>query len=238
VLIIVIVLAMMILIGQGVALSHAHMEASPPTTTSRFGSTTVTTAYADDFSDPGSGWHVGRLGSSTTLGYVGHHYVVNAHESLHHLSFAPFQEPINRFRATAVATQVAGAPLGAGFGLLCYQGVGTDRFAYEFLLLRSRQWFVERRSGSGLTSRPLILRRGTAPADADATPASVQGTCDTEADGRTTRLQLRINGHLVSSLTDAGELPGDGWLGGIVVSSRAEAPSLVSFDRFQIDRIG
>jgi hypothetical protein len=189
--------------------------------------------FSDDFHDSSSGWSTATLPSGTVLSYTGGKYVILAKGDLHHYAESPYQQVRRQLTASVTGTQSAGAPEGAGFGVTCRRGVGAQQVRYQFLVLTGGQFFVEAGTGpdSG-TAVPVILKQGSSPASPGTSPITVVGACLGEADGKTTRLVLFVNGTSVADLTDVQNLSGNGWLSGIDVASRNTSASTVTVTRF------
>ena len=188
--------------------------------------------FVDHFANPGSGWETAPLPSGTTFAYGADDYIVVARGALHHFSYSPYTQPIQQLNTSMTATQSAGPPSGAGFGLVCRRGVGTAEIQYEFLVL-GRTWVVERRNGDSTNSAPAILLQGKSPVAPGAVPITVGAMCATEGDGRTTRLVLFLNGTKVADLPNVAPTFQDtGWRSGIDVASGA-APSTVTVSEFE-----
>jgi hypothetical protein len=192
-----------------------------------------TVAFSDQFGDPTSGWATSALASGTTFGYQAGRYVVTARGSLHHFAVSPYQVPIAKLSVAMQATQGAGAPSGAGFGVLCAEGGDLQTsLRYEFLALNTGDWVIERRHGSA--SPAMVVSQGKTAARPGSTPLTVEGVCNTLSDGRTTRLLLFLGGRQVADLKDSvGPIVGQGWAAGIDVASRSQAASAVSVSDFE-----
>jgi hypothetical protein len=190
--------------------------------------------FADDFQDPQSGWNSAVLPSGTRFAYALGGYLVAGKGTLHHFAEAPFRTSLPQLGMSITATQTTGAPAGAGFGVTCWRGVGADRMRYEFVLLAPGTWYIERDGGvDTLTSRGIVLQKGTAAVGPGASPITIVGMCAT-LDGKSTRLALFING---SKMVDEIDTPGGpatgGWLSALDVSSRDAGDSAVTVRQFE-----
>ena len=196
-----------------------------------------TVVFSDDFKDPKSGWTTDTLPSGTSYEYTDHGYVVVAIGELDHLSDAPTVRPRPKITASVTATQSAGAPDGAGFGVACVRGLDATEIRYEFVAAVSAVWTVSRLE-SGPSARRIRRRTcsstARSPLNPGSTPMTVEGTCATQADGKTTRLVFVVDGATVAELTDeADSLPDDGWYPELIVSSM-ETPSTVTVTHFEV----
>jgi len=190
--------------------------------------------FGDDFQDPQSGWNSAVTPSGTNFGYGQGAYVVAGKGTLHHFAEAPYRNALPQLGMSISATQTTGAPAGAGFGVTCWRGDGTDRVRYEFVLLAPGTWYLERDGGMDtLTSRGVVLQKGTAPVGPGASPITVVGMCAT-LDGESTRLALFVDG---SKMVDQIDAPGGsaagGWLSALDISSRDAGDSAVTVTRFE-----
>jgi hypothetical protein len=185
--------------------------------------------FTDDFSDPLSGWRtVAALGDpGTSYVYVSGTYTVHGNGNLHHFAESPYGPSLSQIGVSMTATQTAGAPAGAGFGVLCSRGLAAANLRYEFFVLAGPIWVIERGDGAGTV--PVILKKGSSPVIPATSPLTVVGLCATEADGQTNRLALFINGKGVGDITDAAtSMPDNGWHGGLAVASRTPAVATVT----------
>lgn len=194
-----------------------------------------TVVYADDFHDASSGWNSAVLPSGTTFGYALGGYVVNGKGTLHHFAEAPFQSALGQLSMSITATQTAGAPPGAGFGVTCWRSEGPDRVRYEFIVVAPGTWYLERDGGvDTLSSRGIVLQKGTAKAGPGTSPITIVGVCAT-LDGGAVRLALFVNGEkMVDQLDRPGGASEFGWLSGLDVSSRDAGASSVMATRFEV----
>jgi hypothetical protein len=190
-----------------------------------------TVVFSDDFTDPESGWQSAPLPSGTTFGYGPGGYVVVARGHLHHFAYSPYIQPVQQLNTSLTALESAGAPSGAGFGVVCRRGQGQAEVQYEFLVLGA-SWVVERRDGATGSTPPTILQQGTTAVHPGPVPVTVVAMCATETDGRTTRLALFLNGSKVADLANrAATFQDTGWRGGIDVASVVS--STVTANRFE-----
>jgi hypothetical protein len=188
-----------------------------------------TVVYSDDFTDSASGWGTLSLPSGTRFAYSGGRYVVVAKGSLHHYSYAPYQDPVSQISVTAAYVVDAAKAGRSGVGVSCDQGEGKKALLYEFLVFPGGQWFIEEVRGAISTDPPTkILKQG--PAGVKAGRISVTGVCTTSADGARTALALFINGRVVGRATSVLKVPGDGWLAGIDVASVAGKAQTVAIE--------
>jgi hypothetical protein len=190
--------------------------------------------FADDFRDPQSGWNSAVTPSGTRFGYAQGAYLVAGKGTLHHFAEAPYHNALPQLGMFITATQSTGAPVGAGFGVTCWRGDGADRVRYEFVLLAPGTWYLERDGGvDTLTSRGVVLQKGSAPVGPGVSPITIVGMCAT-LDGKSTRVALFING---SKMVDEIDTPGGpatgGWLSALDVSSRDAGDSAVTVRQFE-----
>ncbi len=193
------------------------------------------TVFTDTFQDPGTGWSTDTLPSGTTFKYGTGGFVVVGFGDLQHFVDSPYSSTIAQIDVEATATQSANSPIKSGFGVVCHRGSGTDVLRYEFVVADTGTWYVQKRVG---TADPNVEPTDVASGDSNdvpgATPLTVEATCATLDDGKTTRLLMFINGKRVLDQSDsaASALPGLGWRGGIDVDTSASAPSTVTFTNF------
>jgi hypothetical protein len=224
-----------VVVGRARAGTATHpVTSATPSPAGPLQATSGAVVFSDDFHDSSSGWSTSTLPSGTSFAYRGGKYVVVAKGALHHYAESPYAQPHRQLIASVTATQVAGAPDGAGFGVTCRRGLGAQQVRYQFLVLTGGQFFIEGGTGpdSGTTA-PVILKQGTSPVSPGAAPLMVVGACMSERDGRTTRLVLFVNGTSVADVTDVRDLAANGWLGGLDVASRDPNPSTVTVTRFE-----
>jgi hypothetical protein len=194
-------------------------------------------AYADGFSDAGSGWFTGAYPSGTTASYGPGGYVIVGQGFLDHFFDAPYYQPIAQVSIMATGAQDAGALSGAGFGVTCRRGYGSAQLRYQFLLLSPFHWEIDR--GDGPDTVPSVrVEGGRSSVDPTGGPATVTGVCASIGDGSVTRLAMFINGVQVANTTDdlrrLSPIPEGSWLTGIAVSSVAAKKSRVVLTRFEL----
>jgi hypothetical protein len=176
--------------------------------------------YSDDFTDSTSGWSTGKDPKGAVFAYAPVGYTVTSTVSAHWLAFAPYDDPSQQISLNMTAHESAGAPTGAGFGLVCRRGPdSTSSVRYEFIVNESNRWFIERNQGAvTMSSAPTILDEGTLPTKLGSQELQISGICATLADGQTTRLALFAGTEQVADITDVTSLDADGWLGGLLSS--------------------
>ncbi len=189
--------------------------------------------FADDFQDPQSGWNAAVLPSGTSFGYSHGGYLIAGKGTLHHFAEAPFRTRVPQLGMSVTATQTTGAPAGAGFGVTCWRGDGEDRVRYEFVVLSPGTWYLERDGGvDTLSSRGVVLQKGTVRVAPGASPVTIVGMCVT-LDEQTTRLALFVDGSKMVDRVEKAGGPGGAWLSGLDVSSRDTGDSVVTITRFE-----
>jgi hypothetical protein len=235
-----VLLAMILAIGIGITLGATlttgdSSASGPVTARSSLAADRGRLVYSDDFRDPASGWTQQTLPSGTSFGYGAGGYVIEARESLHHIAYAPFTEPIPE-ESVAITARQSGGTAGAGYGAVCTRGTGDSEVHYEFLVVDGSGWFLERGQGAvNASTSPDLIAEGAAPAEPGISSMTVEGTCATLSDGITTRLALFVNGTKVVDTTDqVPSLPQTGWTSGLVVASSADSPSIVTVTGFQV----
>ncbi|HEY3922992.1 MAG TPA: hypothetical protein VGL75_00355 [Acidothermaceae bacterium] len=177
--------------------------------------------YSDDFTDSTSGWSTGADPKGADFEYAPDGYTVTSTVAAHWLAYAPYDDPAQQVNLNMTAHESAGAPTGAGFGLVCRRGPdSTADVRYEFVVNESNRWFIERNQGAVSLSSPTptILDEGALPTKLGTQELEISGICATLADGQTTRLALFIGSQKVADITDVSSLDGDGWLGGLISS--------------------
>jgi len=205
----------------------------PVTAATRLSAVRGTIVFADDFQDPHSGWNAAVLPSGTSFGYANGGYLITGRGTLHHFAEAPFRTGVPQLGMSVTATQTAGAPDGAGFGLTCWRGDGEDRVRYEFVVLSPGTWYLERDGGvDTLSSRGVVLQKGSARVAPGASPITIVGMCVT-LDGQSTRLALFVDGSKMVDRVEKVGGPQGAWLSGLDVSSREAGDSAVIISRFE-----
>lgn len=192
--------------------------------------------FSDDFRDPTSGWSTETLPSGTTYKYTDKGYVIVAFGQLDHLSGAPTARSRPQLTSSVTATQTTTAPEGAGFGVTCVRGTDATEIRYEFVATVKDRWTVSRLKGalSDTDSVSDILKEGTLARGPGSAPLTVEGTCATKDDGKTTRLVMWVDGTSIVDFTDAVDsLPDDGWYPELIVSSQ-DVPSTVTASHFEV----
>jgi hypothetical protein len=177
--------------------------------------------YSDDFTDPASGWSIGKDPNGAVFAYAADGYTVTSTVAAHWLAYAPYDDPAEQVNLNMTAHESAGAPTGAGFGLVCRRGPdSTSSVRYEFIVNESNRWFIERNQGAVTLSSPppTILDEGALPARLGTQELQISGICATLADGQTTRLALFVGTQKVADITDVSSLDSEGWLGGLISS--------------------
>jgi hypothetical protein len=195
--------------------------------------------YSDDFTDPSSGWSTGADPEGAVFAYTQDGYTVTSTVAAHWLAYAPYSDPAQQVNLNITAHESAGAPTGAGFGLVCRRGPdSTTNVRYEFIVNESNRWFIERSQGAvTMSSAPTILDEGSLPSGLGTQELQISGICATLADGHTTRLALFVGTQKVADITDVSSLDADGWLGGII-SSGDDVSSTTTFAGFTESDLG
>jgi hypothetical protein len=203
------------------------------TTATKLSASRGALVFADDFLDPHSGWNAAVLPSGTSFGYAAGGYLITGKGTLHHFAESPFRTGLPQLGMSVTATQTAGAPAGAGFGVTCWRGDGADRVRYEFVVLAPGTWYLERDGGvDTLSSRGIVLEKGTARVAPGASPITVVGMCVTLED-QSTRLALFVDGSKMVDRVEKVAGPAGAWLSGLDVSSRDTGDSAVTVTRFE-----
>jgi hypothetical protein len=188
--------------------------------------------FSDDFDDPGSGWSTEPLPHSS-FAYGAGGFTVTGTGNFFHWRLAPYTELVPQVGASVTATQALGAPLRAGFGVVCLRGSGAARVEYSFLLVNDRGWQIARDNGDTPTTTA-FLKEGTAAVSPSLSPNTVVGMCATQPDGQTTRLTMFVDGTQVADITDTAPTFQDaGWITGIATASQAPVTSMVTATEFQ-----
>jgi hypothetical protein len=185
-----------------------------------------TSVFADDFTDPNSGWGTGTDDDST-YAYTPAGYSMSSHVPAHFLSYAPYDVPAQQVSLSMTAVEAPGADPGAGFGVTCRRGPDSaSQLRYEFVVSNKGQWFVERNAGALSTSvDPTILNEGSTQLVPGASALTVTGVCATLAGGTTTRLALFLNGVKVVDMLDDTAVDSAGWLGGVLTTNASNDPA-------------
>ena len=190
------------------------------TASSALSPTSGVEVFSDDFTDPTSGWSTGADPKGAVFAYAPDGYTVTSTVAAHWLAYAPYSDPAQQVNLNMTAHESAGAPTGAGFGLVCRRGPdSTSNVRYEFIVNESNRWFIERNQGAvSMSSTPTILDEGALPAKLGTQELEISGICATLADGQTTRLALFVGAQKVADITDVSSVDSDGWLGGLISS--------------------
>jgi hypothetical protein len=224
--------------GTGSSLAHNQARPSGPsapaasspaggvTAASPLVLSTGTSVFADDFTDPNSGWATGSDDDST-YSYIPGGYSLSSHVPAHFLSYAPYDVPAQQVSLSMTAVEAPGADPGAGFGVTCRRGPeSASQLRYEFVVSNKGQWFVERNEGDlSTTVEPTVLNEGTTQLVPGAAALTVSGVCATLADGTTTRLALFLNGVKVIDMLDDTPVDSAGWLGGVLTTNATNDPA-------------
>jgi hypothetical protein len=224
--------------GSGVPLAHTPTAPSSPAASTGPGASGGVTAasplvlakgtsvFADDFTDPNSGWSTGTDDDST-YGYTPAGYSMSSHVPAHFLSYAPYDVPSQQVSLSMTAVEAPGADPGAGFGVTCRRGPdSSSQLRYEFVVSNKGEWFVERNEGALSTSvDPAILNEGSTQLVPGAAALTVSGVCATLAGGTTTRLALFLNGVKVADMLDDTPVDSAGWLGGVLTTNASNDPA-------------
>jgi hypothetical protein len=196
-----------------------------------------TVIFADDFSDPNSGWDTGTDNDST-YSYTPAGYSMTTHAPAIFLSYAPDDTPAQQVSLSITAVEAAGADPDAGFGVSCRRGPDSaSQLRYEFTVTGAGRWFIERNEGDLSAQRPTTLREGPTQLPAG-TQVTVSAVCATLADGVTTRLALFLNGTKVADMLDVSTVDGAGWLGAIMSTNVGNAPATTIVSRYNESALG
>jgi hypothetical protein len=216
---------------------------SPPSTadgvtaSSPLSSPRGTVIFADDFSDPNSGWDTGTDEDSTYT-YTPAGYSMTTHAPAIFLSYAPDDTPVQQVSLSITAAEAAGTDPDAGFGVSCRRGPDSaSQLRYEFTVTGSGRWFIERNQGDLSAQTPTTLHAGPTQLPAGA-QVTVSAVCATLADGITTRLALFLNGTKVADTLDVSTVDGAGWLGAIMSTNPGSAPATTIVSRYNESALG
>jgi hypothetical protein len=168
-----------------------------------------------------------------TFAFTSQGYVINATGgTLHHLIYSPGKLASQQLSVSLTAS-LASASTGAGLGVTCRRGEGASEISYELLIQNDGGWFVMRRDGApSLGALATTLSRGSSAVVPGAAPITVVGMCATLGDGTTTRLVLFVEGQKVVDMVDSAKLPGEGWMGGLLVAS-TNTPAVATASRYE-----
>jgi hypothetical protein len=230
----------------GTPIGHSSSAASNPpgsagglTATSPLNLAKSTPVFADDFTDPDSGWATGTDADST-YAYTPAGYSMESHVSAHFLSYAPYDVPAPQVSMSITGTLVTGAALGSGIGVICHLGPDSaSQLRYEFVVSNAGKWFVERNQGDFSTSaEPTVLNEGITAVVPGENAITVSGVCATLADGTTTRLALFINGVKVVDMLNVATLDDAPWLGGILTTNGSDDPTTAIISEYDESTLG
>jgi hypothetical protein len=211
--------------------------------------------FDDDFQGARKGWATGSPTTLTALSITPQGYVIAASgQSTDHLIASPQSKGYQALAVTADGSQASGRG-SAGFGVTCQaagrlpseptpgSAAGSPRASgqpgviYEFIVLNSGPWLVERRDADpDLTAPPVVLMHGTTTTTPGSHTISVTGICATSADGQRVRLAMYINGLPITEVGDFTDDPAI-WKGGVVVST-GDVPATVTIHRFEVRDLG
>jgi hypothetical protein len=215
--------------------SHA---AGPVVETTSVTSTSGKTVFSDDFRDPKSGWTTDPLPSGTTFKYANDGYVIVAKGTLDHFADSPYSTPVSQIAMAVKATQSAGAPISAGYGVSCRRGIETSELRYDFVFTAVGEWSVDRRDG-GVATKPLILKQGNSMSRLGSAPLTVTGMCATLLDGHTVRLLMFAGTEKIADISDSAiELPDAGWQADLMLTSSETQDSIVTVTHFEVRDLG
>lgn len=190
--------------------------------------------FTDDFHDPSSGWSTQPFASGTTLSYTGGQYVIAAKGALNHFAESPYSTAVDQVGMSVTATQSAGAPEGAGFGVTCDTGRGDQHLRYQFLVEVGHHFYIDEKTGAdGGSVIPTVVEQGDTSRDPGPEPMTVTGQCITGSDGHTTLLVLYVDGTELADITETANVPAGQWFTGIDVSSEDQASSAVTVTKFE-----
>ena len=223
----------LVLVGSR-AVKKSPPAVGPVLASTEVNSTRGKTVFSDDFHDSASGWTTDALPSGTTFKYTSDGYVVVARGALDHFADSPYETPVPQIAISVTATQSADAAAGAGYGVSCWRGTNASELRYDFTVMAGGDWKVDRRDG-GISTKPLILKRGRSSAAPGSTPLAVEAMCATLADQHTIRLILFAGTQKVADISDsAATLATAGWQADLTVTSSASHDSTVTATHFEV----
>jgi hypothetical protein len=214
-------------------------DGSGATQTSPLSSSSGSVVFADDFSDPDTGWGTGSDDDSTYT-YRPDGYYMTSYVAAHFLSYSPYDTPQQQMEQSVTATEVGGAEPGAGFGVICRRGPDSaTQLRYEFAVTNSGKWYIERNQGAlSISVAPTILSQGVTQVVPGASALTLTSVCATLADGTTTRLTLFLNGVKVADTVDVATLDAEGWLGGVLTTNASSDPATTIFNYYNETDLG
>jgi hypothetical protein len=230
-------------IAQALVSPTAPAASNPPNTadgvtaSSPLSSPRGTVVFADDFSDPNSGWDTGTDNDSTYT-YTPAGYSMVTHAPAIFLSYAPYDAPEAQVSLSITAAEAAGAEPDAAFGVSCRRGPDSaSQLRYEFSVTSSGRWFIERNECDLSAQTPTTLHEGPTQLPAGA-QVTVSAVCATLADGITTRLALFLNGTKVADTLDVSTVDGAGWLGAIMSTNPGNDPATTIVSSYNESALG
>lgn len=176
-----------------------------------------TIVFSDDFHDAKSGWDTtpdasGNANTYTNPGFQIHAEGV-AQGAFFDAAYAPYDVGHRQISVSATGTLSPADSKSAGFGVVCYGDTKQGVLGYAFVSRTDGSWVIVRLSGNSAND---TLKQGSAATGGG--PLTLQGSCATLSDGRSTRLLLYVNGTQVADFIDRPDsLPSGGWFGGVVV---------------------
>jgi len=148
----------------------------------------------DDFSDPESGWPIGRARFGS-FGYAGEAYRIRLEQSgsiRRGLVFS--DQPVRAVDVRMTATELPGRP--ASFGIGCY---ALAERGYLFFVDRTGNWSIRKELGGGGL---VVLADGEgARVGAPGSPAELSAGCSGSREGRV-ELSFSVNGRRVGAASD------------------------------------
>lgn len=194
--------------------------------------------YAEDFSDPGSGWPDTTEGGATQ-GYVAGRYEVRFDETAAPDAFVVATPPSGTVEAGDVRIRVAATILGEsrskrdGFGVTCRS---SDRGAYYFIVGTSGGWSIQKLPEGRSTPRTLLDSSDDPIAVPIRRVNRIVAEC-TGPDGGPVSLFLSVNGVELPRVVDAERVLPAGTVGLTVAGPTEADPAglAVAFDDLVIE---
>ena len=190
--------------------------------------------FSDDFNDSNGGWSRDST-ADFNASFIGGAYVVVARNYVDHEIAVPYVDPKDQLSVAVTATQSAGSPALAGFGVGCVRGLTDPTVHYTFVVMVGGTWNLYRHDErTGAPSPHTLLKQGTSPKKPSAISLTVELICATLADGVTTRLAMYVNSTQVADIADpVKDLPRLGWLGSLVVRGDDPGPTTVTATHYE-----
>jgi hypothetical protein len=192
--------------------------------------------FTDNFSDPTSGWFVGKNSDGTSFSYAGGSYEIDGVAGKAESARAPYPTGLSAVAASASIVLVDQGDLN-GVGLRCEHAGGNQTTHYVVFLFPDGSLDVDRypgMQGDTIDYPTPILTSSVDNMAPSGQPDRVELACITVSQGggsQTTRLLVRVGGGSVIATTDTFAYAGDSdWYAGV----ESDGGTVVDFSDFSL----